>query len=477
MDRFVGLRDYPEGSPIFDMMGGDQLAALNKAMETGHDIVQVGETGARTFRVQSLESTMKLAVEKNEKLFPIWSKIAKDPAFSTTIEYTRQNDWGEESDLFVAEQAALKEVDGGYERLAKLVKYMAIKKQVTHVATLVRSIVDPMAQAAHEGTMQILRGAEFAFMYGCEDINPLSFDSFPKQIAAAASGTNADIVYDLEGNPPSEAMLEKAGRIVADHFGDLNYLLMGTKAKSDLTKSMFGYQRIGMPPPTGGRWGAVLDQYDGTFGEISIRPSRYIRTFAPRTVSMTGAPTTLSGGTLPVASTTANANTKLDAGTTYYYWVSVAQEGVESAAAACSQTAEAGKDNTITVANTSFAGGSTEKTYYITVYRSTVNDITTATRIARVPKGKTMNADGSLSTSIDCVFIDSNTFRDNCTDAIGFTWSPDVLALKQLAPLMKMELAQTTNVLPFMLLLYLVPILFVPTKCVLIRNIGMLAEE
>ena len=464
-EGFVGLADYPKDSAVAGMMGGEELASLSKALETGSGIVAANATGGQTFRVQSLEGTLKLATEKSEKELVLWPKIAKDPAFSTTIEFTRQEDWGEERDLFVGEVATLPEVEATYKRLAALVKFMAIKKEVSFASTLVKSIVDPMAQKAHEGTMQLLRGAEFGFMYGDSGINSLAFDGFLKQITDAATGTNSDIVLDWEGNPPSEAMLEEAGRIVADHYGYLDYMVMGTRAKSDLTKAMFPYQRTNMPPNAEGRFGAVLNVYDGSNSVMEVKGSRYIRFFRPLSSGMTGAPDQPAGGNVPTATNAGDSSSQLEDSTTYYYWVGLGLTGIESAATQCSATTGTSEKITVSIPDAAFTAG--VDATYANIYRSTTNNIATATRIAQVAR-----VGGGNPTT----YVDLNQSRDNCTDAVGFTWAPEVLSIKQLAPLMKMDLAQVTTSLPFLLLLYILPLLFVPTKCVRIKNIGVLNE-
>jgi len=464
MDNIIGLQDYPVGSPIHGLMGAGELATLHKALTTGQGIVAEGATGGQTFRVQSLERTLKVATEASERELVLWPRLKKDPAMSTTIEYTRLEDWGDSGDfahLFDSEIAAVRETDATYKRLVELVKYLVVKKEVSFPATLVQNIVDPMAQKAHEGTMQILRAAEFAFAYGDASVNELEFNGFLKQIEDAAQSV-PEISLDWEGNPPTEDMLEEASRIVADHFGYLDFMVMSTRAVRDLTRTLFPKQRITQPPSPDGRYGSPLQSWAASNSVIEIKGSRYIRNFRPRSEGMTGAPTAPAQGSLS-ATAADDSTSKLELNTTYYYWVSNSVTGLESAGTAVSATTSAVTPQKITIslADAGFGTGAT----YMTIYRSKTNDITTATRIARVKRV----GGGSATT-----YVDRNYVRDNCTDAIGFTWTPEVLSLKQLAPLMKMDIAQTTTSLRFLILLYITPVLFVPTKCIRIRNIGLL---
>ena len=51
-------------------------------------------------------------------------------------------------------------------------------------------------------------------------------------------------------------------------------------------------------------------------------------------------------------------------------------------------------------------------------------------------------------------------------------WNSEILAFKQLAPLMKMDLAVLSPSTRFMILLYGTPIMYATRKCVLLKNLG-----
>lgn len=484
MNGIIGLGDYPLSSPIHGMMAGADMNTLQKALQTGSSIVAAGATGGPTFRVQSLEGTLKVAMEKSASELVLWNKLAKQAAQSTVIEFTRQNSWGADQGLFSSEIADLVSQDAAYERVAAMIKFLTVKKEVSYAATLVNGIVDPMAQMAHEGTMQLLRAAERAFVFGnCNaavaglGVNAYEFDGLISQItAAAATSGNEDIILDWLGNAPSEDMLEQAGKIVSDKYGNLNYMVMANQAKADLTRSMFPNQRINMPIMNAeGRYGNPLNNYLGSFSEMEIKASRYMKRKAPLAATQTTggvagtdiAPSALTAATL---TTPGNAASLMEA-KAYYYWLSASANGKESAyypaiTSGKTATPAVGQSVVITVGNAEWGSGEIAGSY-MNVYRSTVNNAATATLI-----GSVVNAAGT-----DTVFTDLNSIRDNCADAIGLTFEPDVISLRQLAPLTKMDLAQVTNSLPFMLLLFLTLVLFVPTKCVWIKNIGKLVTE
>ena len=467
--NLIGAADYAN-TALAGSITGEEFATLRKALTTSEvGVVQPGDTGGPAFRVQALEGVLKTATEKSEKDLVFWTRLAKNPAMSTAIEYSRQEDWGGSGDggnFFSPEVSDLPEQEATYKRLAAMVKFLTIRKEVSYASTLVNNIVSPQAQKTHEGTMQLLRAAEFAFSYGDSACNELQFDGFLKQISAAATGEFSDIVIDMKGSPPDEDMLEDASRRCAAHFGYLDLMVMGLQAKGDLAKSLFPNQRIAVPGAGDGFYGNPVEGFNAGCSRFEIKESRYIRTFAPLAVSMSGSktPTKLDAGHAPTAVVAADSTSELEV-QTYYYWVSMCNQGHESAAYPVSADVDAvDKKVTVTVADANFLLGSAAATY-ISIYRSSINAIATATRIASVPRA---------AAGADTVYVDLNQNRDNCTDAMGFSWEPEVVDCKQLLPLMKMDLAQITNTLPFLLQLFLVPILYVPTKCVRIKNIGRL---
>ena len=67
---------------------------------------------------------------------------------------------------------------------------------------------------------------------------------------------------------------------------------------------------------------------------------------------------------------------------------------------------------------------------------------------------------------------DLNRFVPNCDQALLVQFDNEVIEFAQLAPLMKMDLAQLSPAYRFMILLYGTPLLYAPKKMVRIINIG-----
>jgi len=483
LGSFVGIQDYPAGSAIQGMMSNEDVAVLAKALETGSGIVAADATGGQALRVQSLENTLKI-VAPQQKNLRLWPRLSKEPVQSTTVEFTRQDTaYGEGlGDGFIGEIAEASVSDETYIRKVALVKFIGAQGQVSLAQQLVNNIVNPiLAQQVSAKTTAVLLKTEHALVYGDSALNPLSYDGFIAQILKAAwadpSGLGNPvngIVIDWEGNPPDQAMIEDAAQRVQNRYGTLDYALMGTDVKSSLTKALFPGQYIPQPPNAEGRYGTPFRIYESSYGPVELEGSVFVRSFGCSQTAVGGssAPAATDAVTVAVAS---DSSSKLDKGT-YYYWVTMCRRGFSSTPLAVTgETTSVSQKITLTVADAKFAPGGTPNAEYISIYRSQINDITTATLIARVPRGYTYDGTSCRADGPNTVYVDVNQNRDNCGEMIGFTWDTNqVLTFKQLAPPMKLDLAIVGTYTPFMCLLYGTPVVYAPSKLVYVKNIGKL---
>ena len=100
---------------------------------------------------------------------------------------------------------------------------------------------------------------------------------------------------------------------------------------------------------------------------------------------------------------------------------------------------------------------------YFKIYR-TEKDGTQKYCIANVP-AQNVNAGGTTT------FVDKNETLPNTYTAFMGEFTPEVIAFKQLAPIMKMDLAQLGPVYRWMILIYGVPQLYAPKKWMKFKNI------
>ena len=490
-DQFVGLANYTDLMGGFGISSAFEVQELQKALTTGQDIVGAGAAGGQALRVQSLENTLKLLTYRASDL-ALWQRMAKKTAFSTVEEYSRLDKLAIEMPAFVGEnpdQAVAAEQwveqDQSYSRQVATVRFMAIKKAVTLAATFVRNIVqDIEAHQTQIGTLELLGRVEAGMFYSDNRTNLLAWDGYPALMekftgvvpytgtyntvaytgAAWPSGDFKDIIIDCEGNPLSEEYLELGQQITRTHFGKLDVLYMSPRAKSDLAKQLFPAQRQNMPPTPDGRWGINFNFYMGSNGESELLSDVFIGLRRPKAAGDTGAPSAPANGSNITIAAASQPSSKMEIDTYYYYLSSIDRQGRESATTMKFVAVTAtGYKVTLSILTGSWQTGAIQAR----VYRSKgVDDITKASLIATLPKP---DASGTIA------YVDENQSRENCSIAMGFTWDSDqVVAFKQLAPLMKLPLAIVSTAKPFLILLYGTPVLYAPSKCISFRNVGML---
>lgn len=462
----VSAADYQGASGGWGQISAAELEDLNKALTTSSGIVAAGEGGGDKLRLQSIENTLKLITFRNEHLV-LWRNIPKMPAYSTTEEYTKVLRYGRAGDGFLAEVDTPQVFDQNYERAVAIVKFLGVQKETSLVATLVRNQVDDIeAHQVQIGTLELLQLVENALIYGSDDVNSLSWDGIPQQIRnhVAANSDDADIIIDCEGGPLTEERIEQAAQICATKYGRLTDLYLSYNALSDLTKQMFPKERVALPSPQDGWAGVPLKGMNASTGPIRFQPDVFIqknRGLRPleTTEVVSGAPAAITSYTIAASN---DSTSKLPFAQTYYYWVSVLNNGKESAAYGDDTgyaTAASPTRQKITITVPTSQIGTNQG---IRIYRGTSSDRTKAKWVADVPKA-----------TDNTVYTDRNQVRENTTIAFAIDNDPDqVWRFRQLAPLMKLPLAITKTSKPFMLLLFGVPIVYNPRRMILFENIG-----
>jgi hypothetical protein len=103
---------------------------------------------------------------------------------------------------------------------------------------------------------------------------------------------------------------------------------------------------------------------------------------------------------------------------------------------------------------------------YFEVFRSPRNGgAGTAELIARIPNPQ-------ANPFAVVTFTDRNEDLPGTTQAIFFQWEPSVVNFRQLAPFMKIALAQIDLILRWVQVVYGVPILYQPKRAFMFKNIG-----
>ena len=498
MNLGINLADYQNASLDNKALPGianttqEQLQELSKALEaqsiTGQGTLNSTTASGAPLKVESLDKTLKLITFKESNIV-LWKKIPKLPAYNTVEEYNQLSSYGTERGGFILEGELPNEEDSTYVRRSQLVKYLGVTKSVTHPMTLVNTMIgNVIDREVKNGTLWILRKLDRALTNADSTIVPEEFnglyaqhqqnDAFP----TFNDYMNSEVVVDLRGASLTEASIEDAAEGIVENFGVGTELFAPPKVLSGFVKNFYGNKFI-MPnteQTAAGLMGQRVEGFDSQFGRINLnwdifqnKANSKTTATAATSANAPAAPVAAGAGVAPVAPTVANGKWAASDAGTYYYAVCAINRFGESALT-CVKT-----NALITVA----AGGAAELQFTAgnganaatgyTIYRS--NKAATSVAAATFYPLFTISAsqlangyDGSAAGLVS----DLNRFMPNTNQAFLIDNSEEVHAFRQLAPLMKMDLAIISPAYRFMVLHYGTPLLFAPKKMVRFINVG-----
>jgi len=225
--------------------------SLRKNSNVGYQDAFSGGASLAPIVPQSIEGTLASAAHTMRDL-ALWPMLPKVQATNTLHEYAVISDHGEDLDPFISEgggDSSFGSSASQYERKSVKIKYMAEKRSVSDVATLVGIVgpnADALAEETERGTMSLLRKMEVQLFHGDEDVNDLAFDGVLKQIEREGDAADyspfrfgrdfSDNQEDLQGASLSGAKLhEVLGELYsAPRFGSPDAIFMSPKAYSKL---------------------------------------------------------------------------------------------------------------------------------------------------------------------------------------------------------------------------------------------------
>jgi hypothetical protein len=461
-----GLTEFGEHSM-------QRLEELNKALGTGQDGEAYGNgayNDMSALRPQSLEGTLKI-VTAGEQHIKFWKSIGKKQAFNTVEEFNVLDSYGGNSSPFFVEGGLPNEEDSNYIRQSQMVKFLGTTRVITHPATLVQNTVgDIVARETTNGTLWLLQQLERALYFADSSIDPLAFDGVIAQVRNFVSGKpyESQHIIDMRGEPLDENTLEDMATIIADNYGsaklDLHLTNQVHKDFSKLVTGNGGRQRVMMSGNPGEiRLGQPIRGYSANVADIDFVNNIFLKPEgAPKSVSQKGAPATPTlDATTPIEAA-ADATSKMDAGT-YYYFVSAKNSAGESAPVATGSVAvTAGQKVTIKINRV--VSDPAAKSYR--VYRGTSSDPAKALFAFEVKDAGSGTTQDIVDRNFDIPGTDTAVLIDNDPE--------NVLTFKQLAPLMKLPLARISASERFMILLYGMVQVYNPRRIVVVKNIGKL---
>tara|TARA_Y100001963_G_scaffold143398_1_gene214234 strand:+ start:205 stop:1626 length:1422 start_codon:yes stop_codon:yes gene_type:complete len=472
--------NYQGGLNGFGSTSQADLDELKKALEAGYALTN--QTGGSALRVESLEASLKVVTHTNSHI-KLWKKIPKSPAYSTVEEYNQLVSYGTaDAGAFVREGELPQTRDTNYARRTALVKFMGVTNEVTHPATLVHPAHgDVIALENQNGILYLLERVEDALFHGDSS---LAFDGEAEQWDGLDSLIDVNSFVDLEGQPLQEADIEEASNQVIEAFGYPTDMFLGTRAMSDLTKTFYPRERVSIPAPVGGQVGFAVQSMATQAGVIQFNPDVFLRQLKspPAAATSANAPVTPGAVAAGAAGAAGSAEWTKQLGTVaaapvFSYAVTACNRFGESAPVFANFNPTIANVNTnqslgITITNAAAVGANPPE--YFRIYRTRPGATSTTpadfSEILRVPAASQGNGVVQANVGVDRNFLIPHT-----EIAYLGELTPQVLTFRQLAPLMKLDIAVLAPAYRWMCLLYGTPILFAPRKWTRMINIGRIA--
>ncbi len=477
----ITLDNYSDGAGI----GSQQdVMMLKKALDAGYAPTTGANSSGDALKVQSLEKTLK-NVQFKERDLAFWMTVPKLPAFSTVEEYNQLVDYGTDTGGFFAEGDRPEGVDAIYKRKSELVKYIGVVKTVTHQAQLVSTNVgDMVMHAGMTGTRWVLRKVDRALPFADANVIPEEFNGYFAQHRASygsyALWQNSEHVRDLRGVRLTEDDLQDGSESIVTNHGSPDLLIAAPPVLTGFVKQYREAKFI--QPNTDAVSNAIMGQrvrkFESQYSTVDLSYDKFMR----QTPRLTTAGSTHAKA--PASPVAVSATPVTDAGSKflsdydgdYFYGVAAVNKYGESPVVQIGGTISVADDEAVDLIFT--AGVGTYAATGFVIYRSELDPTgliadTNMYPVLSVSVDElAAGFDGGAATKIR----DRNRNVANTYTAILIENDVDIWSFKQLAPLMKMDLARNGTADNFMVLLYGTPQLYMPKKMVMFKNIGIKAS-
>lgn len=464
MHSMVGLKDYQgvSGFSGFGLSTTDEVASLNKALQSGHDTDPVEFTGGSVFRVESLENSFKV-LTYTDKHIKFWKKIPKLPAYNTVEQYGQLVDYGGIGGAFVGEGVLPDTQDSTYARRAAFVKFLGTTREVTHPMTLVNSAFgNVIARQNQDGILWLMKQIEHALFWGNSSLTPggeegVEWDGIDRMI-------DAENTVDLAGTYLEEKHINWGAQMIIQNYGTPTDIFLPFEVMAQFSEEFFPKERVIMPTQNGYQAGVIVNRFMTHGGEVEFNPDIFLTKTRPISANATStkAPAvgTVDAGTL---AGTDGDFAKSGAGV-YNYKVTFCNKHGESVPTAAEEvtllSSDLAKHVPLTITNPASSAFPVD---YIKIYR-TESGGSKYYEIDKIPVT-------SSTASAETTWSDKNTIMPNTYSAFLGELAPEVISFKQLAPMMKMDLATLGPVIRWMILVYGVPIIYAPKKWMRFKNI------
>jgi len=459
------MMNFANGVNGFGISTQQEVELLNKALEAGHEVNPLNLEGGGAFRVESLDNSLKVLTYGDQHI-KFWKKIPKQKAYSTVEQYGQLIDYGRSQGAFVGEGVLPDTNDSTYARKAAFVKFLGTTREVTHPMTLVNSAFgNVIARQNQDGILWLLKQVEQALFWGDSKLAPggqegLQWDGLNKMI-------DPENTIDLKNNYLEEKHINWGAQLIIQNYGTPTDIYLPFEVMAQFSQEFFPKERVIMPTQSGYQAGVVVNKFMTHGGEVEFNPDIFLHKTRPLNPNASSfkAP---SVGTLSFEPTTDLVGTDGDWGKqgagTYKFKVTFNNSHGESIPSnevvVTLASGDLNKGVKLTITNPASTAFPVE---YIRLYR-TEKDGDKFYEVAHF-------AVSSSNSGAVTEYVDKGETIANTYTAFMGEMSPDIIAFKQLAPLMKMDLATLGPVIRWMILLYGVPVLYAPRKWMRFTNI------
>lgn len=423
--------------------------------------------------------TLMTEVLITEQHFKLFNDMVKVPSSQPYYEYNVHKGFGSNRSggAGFRQGGAPKGGVSSFQRKGIYNKYLGARGGVTHQMVVSGQnggvFEDPVVRENRDRTLELLEKVERELIFGNKAISDengeeVNFDGFLTQLSADFP----ENVIDMKGAPLGFDQLDDAakGLVTVGKQPNVNgYKIMSATHVMDGLNKQFSARnqvRFNKDLATGQQYtpGTVLDKYDTQFGTFKFDYSILfdeVEGGVPPLAAPANAPASPAITTQPVA---ADEPTGQFIAATYYYHITAFNDTGESLATTTDAVVVPDATSKVTVVVTRVAGATGYR-----IYRGKLADGSDAKWIAKVAQPQA----GNLT------FVDTNLWytkdaNDRDANGLSIIYKPDPrdLVVAQMSPLMKMPLPIEGTTFPFLLLLYMVPVIKAPERIKIYKNCG-----
>jgi len=459
-------------TPFADLgaLGLGNVNDLVKALTTGYGTDVAAFTGGQALRVQSLDQLLydTIWADRHIQLFKL---LKRTPIQSTVDEWTERSEYGSpyggvsgEANNPVSTSATLARKTGN-------AKFYRTYREVSHVATIVRNIIQAVAEEEQAGTRFLLGNLERDVFFGDSSIIPEQIDGIlPVVVAAAATGC----IQNLNGVAlDNRDYIHDGASTIGSYAGVPTHFFADPFSKTDIDKAFLGSERF-IPQQAGDGQLQVdlgIGRLATSYGVLQMISDIFLapeRGWFNETTPLHKAPTTSRGGDTsnpaPAAPTVltsaaAGADGTIPAGNYFYRVSSINCNGESASLASIVQAVGATNHVTLTITHTDAAVKG------FRIYRTAKNAASAADCrylyqcVALV---------GGVTT-----WVDTGTWVPGTTVCFMVDANPldSALDWRQLMPMMKLDLAIVKPAIPWLQMIYGFLRVTRPKRLVIYKNV------